>query len=52
MRQRNMRKAIQGHTCGHLFQILFLTFVPRDMLAMKPFHHSAVLFHTAWKRGG
>ena len=52
MRQRNMRKATQGHTCGSLFQILFLTFVSRDMLAMKPSHHSAVLSHTAWKRGG
>ena len=52
MRQRNMRKVIWGHTCGHLFQILFLTFVSRDVLAMKPSHLSAVLFHTAWKRGG
>ena len=52
MRQRNMRKVIWGHTCGHLFQILFLTFVSRDMLAMKPSHHSAMLFYTAWKRGG
>ena len=32
-----MRKATQGHTCGSLFQILFLTFVSLGKFILKYF---------------